>query len=225
MKFLLVEDDGETANYIVRGLEQEGHIVDHTADAQDGLVRGADPSYDVLIVDRMLPGQDGLSLVKMLRSAGVKSPVLFLTTLGGLDDRIAGFDAGGDDYLSKPFAFSELHARLIALARRPRTLDNEIILRVRDLELDRLSRTVRRSGKKIRLQPREFILLEFLMKNSGRVVTRTMLLEGVWNFHFEPKTNIVETHISRLRGKIDKCYDTQLIQTVRGAGYMISDAR
>lgn len=224
MKFLLIEDDKEMASYIKRGLKEEGHVVDHASEAQEGLFLGSDQRYDALIVDRMLPGQDGLSLVRTLRSVNVETPVLFLTTLGGIDDRVAGLEAGGDDYLAKPFAFSELLARLNALARRPRTLENDVVLRVGDLELDRLARRVKRKGKEIELQPREFVLLEFLMKNSDRVVTRTMLLESVWNFHFEPKTNIVETHISRLRSKIDKDHDVHLIRTVRGAGYMICDS-
>lgn len=223
MKCLLIEDDAETASYIQRGLEQEGHVVDHADDARGGLLLGADQCYSVLVVDRMLPGNDGLSLVKALRSAGVETPVLFLTTLGGIDDRVVGLQAGGDDYLVKPFAFSELLARLNALSRRPRSLDMRTTLRVGNLELDILSRTVRRAGEKIVLQPREYKLLEYLMKNSGKIVTKTMLLENVWDFHFDPKTNIVETHISRLRSKIDRNFDQPLIQTVRGSGYLISD--
>ncbi len=169
----------------------------------------------------MLPNIDGLSLVKTLRAAHVKTPVLFLTTMGGIDDRVEGLEAGGDDYIVKPFAFSELVARINALARRPPLADAESVLRVADLELDRLKRTVKRGGKKIDLQPREFRLLEYLMLNSDRVVTRTMLLENVWNFHFDPKTNIVETHMSRLRSKVDRGQPKELIQTLRGSGYMI----
>lgn len=223
MKCLLIEDDEETAAYILRGLKQDGHVVDHAADARTGMLLGADQSYTVLIVDRMLPGNDGLSLVKALRAADVDTPVLFLTTLGGIDDRVAGLEAGGDDYLVKPFAFSELLARLNALARRPRAFEDSTVLRVHDLELDRLSRTVKRQSAKIDLQLREYQLLEYLMRNSGKVVTKTMLLENVWDFHFDPKTNIVETHISRLRGKVDKGYDVSLIQTVRGSGYLICE--
>lgn len=224
MKCLLIEDDEETAAYIMRGLKQDGHVVDHAADARTGMLLGADQSYTVLIVDRMLPGNDGLSLVKALRASDVDTPVLFLTTLGGIDDRVAGLEAGGDDYLVKPFAFSELLARLTALGRRPRALeDNSTMLRVHDLELDRLSRTVKRQDAKIDLQAREYQLLEYLMRNSGKVLTKTMMLENVWNFHFDPKTNIVETHISRLRSKVDNDYDVALIQTVRGSGYMICD--
>lgn len=224
MKCLLIEDDDETAAYIMRGLKQDGHVVDHAADARTGMLLGADQSYTVLIVDRMLPGNDGLSLVKALRASDVDTPVLFLTTLGGIDDRVAGLEAGGDDYLVKPFAFSELLARLTALGRRPRALeDNSTMLRVHDLELDRLSRTVKRQDAKIDLQAREYQLLEYLMRNSGKVLTKTMMLENVWDFHFDPKTNIVETHISRLRSKVDNDYDVALIQTVRGSGYMICD--
>jgi two-component system OmpR family response regulator len=222
MKCLLIEDDNVTAQYIKQGLQQEGHSVDCAADGHHGLMLATDSSYSVLIVDRMLPKLDGLSLVKSLRSAQVTTPVLFLTTMGGIDDRVEGLEAGGDDYLIKPFAFSELVARVNALMRRARLVDLENILRVGDLELDRLRRTVKRGGQKIDLQPREFQLLEYLMLNSERIVTRTMLLGQVWNFHFDPKTNIVETHMSRLRSKIDRGYPTELIKTLRGAGYMIS---
>lgn len=222
MKCLLIEDDRETAAYIKRGLEQEGHVVDHVEEGHAGLLLGTDRSYSVLIVDRMLPGNDGLSVVKTLRAANVQTPVLFLTALGGIDDRVEGLEAGGDDYIVKPFAFSELLARLNALARRPPMVDAESVLKVADLEIDRLKRVVRRAGQKIDLQPREFRLLEYLMKNAGRVVTKTMLLENVWDFHFDPKTNIVETHISRLRSKVDRGQAIELIQTVRGSGYMLS---
>ncbi len=223
MKCLIIEDDVETAALIKHALEQEGHTVDHAEDARGGLLLGTDQCYSVLIVDRMLPGNDGLSVVKALRSAEVETPVIFLTTLGGIDDRVAGLQAGGDDYLVKPFAFSELLARLNALSRRPRSLDVGTTLRKADLEVDILGRTVRRAGEKITLQPREYKLLEYLMKNSGKIVTKTMLLENVWEYHFDPKTNIVETHISRLRSKIDRKFDQPLIQTIRGSGYMISD--
>lgn len=222
MKVLLIEDDRETAAYIKSGLEQTGHVVDTAADGREGLILGIDGDYNILIVDRMLPGADGLSVVKALRAAQVKTPVLFLTTLGGIDDRVQGLEAGGDDYIVKPFAFSELIARMNALARRPPLTAVENVLRVGDLEMDRLKRIVRRGSEKIELQPREFRLLEYLMLNADRVVTRTMLLEHVWEFHFDPKTNIVETHISRLRSKIDRGHDPGLIQTVRGSGYMIS---
>lgn len=221
MKVLLIEDDVETAAHIVNGLTEEGLTVDHAENGRDGLLLAAGESYDVMIVDRMLPGLDGLGIVKTIRGAGVRTPVLFLTTMSGVDDRVEGLEAGGDDYLVKPFAFSELLARLYALARRPPLAAEETVLRVADLEMDLIRRSVTRSGQKIDVQPREFRLLEYLMRNSGRVVTRTMLLEHVWDFHFDPKTNVVETHISRLRAKIDKPFDTELIQTVRGAGYRL----
>ena len=225
MKILVIEDDAETASYIVKGLEQEGLVVEHADDGRDGLVLAAGNSHDVIIVDRMLPSLDGLAIVKTIRSAGVKTPVLFLTTLSGIDDRVAGLEAGGDDYLSKPFAFSELLARVNALARRPPLSNEQTTLRVTDLEIDLIQRRVMRDGQTIDLQPREFRLLEYMMRNTGRVVTRTMLLEHVWEFHFDPKTNVVETHISRLRSKIDKPFDIDLIHTVRGAGYSLHAPR
>jgi two-component system, OmpR family, response regulator len=222
MKCLLIEDDRETSNYIKDALQQHGHVVDAVSDGREGLFRAIDQSYSVIIVDRMLPAADGLSIVKTLRAAQVKTPVLFLTALGGIDDRVEGLEAGGDDHIVKPFAFSELLARVHALARRPPLAAAEAVLRIGDLEMDRLKRVVRRDCNKIELQPREFRLLEYLMINSGRVVTRTMLLENVWDFHFDPKTNIVETLISRLRSKIDRGHEVELIQTARGSGYMIS---
>jgi len=225
MKCLLIEDDMETAAYIKRGLEQEGHVVDHAADGTRGMMLGADQSYGVLIVDRMLPHNDGATIVKALRGGNIQTPVLFLTAMGGIDDRVAGLEAGGDDYLVKPFAFPEFLARINALARRPPLADAEAVLRVGGLEMDRLKRTVKRDGQKIELQPREFALLEYLMLNAGRVVTKTMLLENVWDFHFDPKTNIVETHISRLRGKVDRGFDCEMIETIRGSGYKISGSQ
>ena len=225
MKVLVIEDDAETAAYILRGLHEHGHVADHVADGQDGLLMAVGGVHDVLVVDRMLPGLDGLGLARTLRGAGVKVPVLFLTALRGVGDRVQGLEAGGDDYLVKPFAFAELLARLNALARRPPLLDVPTALRVADLELDLLHRTVTRSGERVELQPREFRLLEFLVRHAGRVVTRTMLLEGVWDFHFDPRTNIVETHISRLRGKISRGgADPELIHTVRGSGYALRAA-
>jgi len=221
MKILLLEDDTETAAYIVNGLTEEGMVVDHEADGRNGLLSALDASYDLMIVDRMLPGLDGLSVVKTVREAGVKTPILFLTTMAGVDDRVEGLEAGGDDYLTKPFAFSELLARLHALARRPPLTEEVTRLQVADLEMDLIRRHVSRGGQPIELQPREFLLLECLMRNAGRVVTRTMLLEQVWDFHFDPKTNVVETHISRLRAKIDKPFGEELIHTVRGAGYSL----
>ncbi|MCC7252294.1 response regulator transcription factor [Hyphomicrobium sp.] len=223
MRVLLIEDDPDTSGYVVKGLEEEGHTVDHLCDGRDGLARAMAEDYDVLIVDRMLPGQEGLSIVKALRKAGCKVPILFLTALGGVDDRVDGLDAGGDDYLVKPFSFSELLARLNALARRPHLKGEETRLKVSDLALDLISRKVTRAGTEIDLQPREFRLLEVLMRNKGRVVTRTMLLERVWSFHFDPKTSVVETHISRLRTKIDKPFTTELIHTIRGAGYSLHE--
>ncbi|HTN13093.1 MAG TPA: response regulator transcription factor [Acetobacteraceae bacterium] len=221
MKILVIEDDAETAAYITGGLHQHGHVTDHAANGRDGLFLASSEAYDVLVVDRMLPGLDGLGIVRTLRATGQSTPVLVLTTLGGIDDRVEGLDAGGDDYLVKPFAFAELLARLNALARRPPLTQVVTALVVADLEMDLLKRTVRRGGTHIDLQPREFQLLEYLMRHADRVVTRTMLLEGVWDFHFDPKTNIVETHISRLRAKLDRGGDPELIHTVRGAGYMM----
>ncbi|HEX3347500.1 MAG TPA: response regulator transcription factor [Acetobacteraceae bacterium] len=221
MKVLLIEDDQETSAYVARGLREQGHVVDLAATGRDGLFLATEGGHDVLIVDRMLPGLDGIGLVQALRGTGVKAPVLFLTALGGVGDRVRGLDAGGDDYLVKPFAFAELLARLNALARRPPLNDQPAVLRAGDLEIDLLRRKVSRSGKPIELQPREFQLLAFLMRHVDRVVTRTMLLESVWDFHFDPKTNIVETHISRLRGKLAQHGGGELIHTVRGAGYIV----
>jgi two-component system, OmpR family, response regulator len=221
MRILVVEDDRETSSYIANGLIEEGHSVDCFADGRDGLLQATTETYDVMIVDRMLPGLDGLSLVRTLRSAGRQVPVIFLTSLGGVDDRVTGLEVGGDDYVSKPFAFSELLARIHALARRPPLRGEDTVLSVGDLQMDLIKRTVIRRGERIELQPREFRLLEVLLRNKGRVLTRTMLLERVWDFHFDPKTSVVETHISRLRTKIDKPFDSELIQTVRGTGYRI----
>jgi two-component system, OmpR family, response regulator len=221
MRILVVEDDRETSSYIANGLIEEGHSVDCFADGRDGLLQATTETYDVMIVDRMLPGLDGLSLVRTLRGAGRQVPVIFLTSLGGVDDRVTGLEVGGDDYISKPFAFSELLARIHALARRPPLRGEDTVLSVGDLQMDLIKRTVIRRGERIELQPREFRLLEVLLRNKGRVMTRTMLLERVWDFHFDPKTSVVETHISRLRTKIDKPFDSELIQTVRGTGYRI----
>ena len=222
MKVLVIEDDAETAAYIARGLHEHGHVADHAPDGRDGLLMAGGGGYDVMVVDRMLPGIDGLGLVRTLRGAGVKAPVLFLTALRGVGDRVQGLEAGGDDYLVKPFAFAELLARLHALARRPPLSDTPTTLAVADLELDLLRRAATRGGERIELQPREFRLLGFLLRHAGRVVTRTMLLEGVWDFHFDPRTNIVETHVSRLRGKLSRGgQDPELIHTVRGSGYVL----
>ena len=221
MKILLIEDDVETALYVANGLREQGHVVDAVADGRDGLLRAAGEAYEVMIVDRMLPGLDGLGIVKTLRGAGVKTPILLLTTMGGVRDRVEGLEAGGDDYLIKPFAFAELLARVNALARRPPLTTVATMLRVADLEMDLLKRTVTRQGRRIELQPQEFKLLEYLLRHAGRIVTRTMLLENVWEFHFDPTTNVVETHVSRLRSKIDRGFAVDLLHTVRGAGYCL----
>jgi two-component system, OmpR family, response regulator len=220
MKVLLIEDDVKTSAFVKRGLAEHGHVVDTAASGRDGLFLAAGEPYDVMIVDRMLPGLDGLGIVKTVRTAGVRTPVLFLTTMGGIEERVEGLEAG-DDYLVKPFAFAELLARINALARRPPMAQVPTVLKVADLEMDLISRKVRRAGQEIDLQPREFRLLEYLMRNAGRVVTRTMLLEHVWEFHFDPTTNIIETHISRLRSKIDRGFDAELLETVRGSGYLL----
>ena len=221
MRILMIEDDISVSDYAARGLTEAGHICDVLADGTDGLFQATRETYDVLVVDRMLPGLDGLSVVRALRAAGVKTPVLFLTALGGIDDRVEGLEAGGDDYLTKPFAFAEMMARVGALARRPPVQEIKTVLRVADLELDMLRRQARRGGVSIDLLPKEFTLLDVLMRNEGRVVTRTMLLERVWDFHFDPKTSVVETHISRLRAKIDKPFDVPLLHTIKNAGYSL----
>ena len=224
MRILIVEDDAETADYVMQGLHESGHSITVARDGRDGLFRATGQDWDLLVVDRMLPGLDGLALVRTVRAGGIETPVLFLTTLGGIDDRVNGLNAGADDYLVKPFAFSELAARVAALGRRPRRTAAETTLCVADLEMDLLARHVARGGHAIELQPREFRLLEFLMRHAGQVVTRTMLLEQVWDFHFDPHTNVVESHISRLRGKVDKGHDIALIHTVRGAGYCLRES-
>jgi len=221
MKVLLVEDDRETADYIAKGLKEQGHVVDHAATGRDGFFLATEGDYDVIIADRMLPALDGLGLVKALRAAGLRTPVLFLTALGGIDDRVEGLESGGDDYLVKPFAFAELLARVNALARRPPMVEVATVLRVADLEMDLIARSVTRAGRRIDLKPREFSLLEYLLRHAGQIVTRTMLLEQVWDFHFDPGTNIVDTHVSRLRAKVDRGFDAELIQTIRGVGYSL----
>ena len=221
MKILLIEDDGETAEYVMHGLVTEGHFVSAAHDGREGLNRAVGEPWDLLIVDRMLPKLDGLKLIQELRGARIEHPVLFLTTLGGIDDRVHGLNAGADDYLVKPFAFSELLARVAALGRRPRKVMSETTLHVDDLEMDLLARSVKRSGELVDLQPREFRLLEYMMRHADQMVTRTMLLENVWDIHFDPHTNVVETHISRLRGKIDRGRMTPLIHTIRGFGYTL----
>ena len=224
MRVLVVEDDSQVAAYLVKGLKEQGHNVDHAADGKNGLFLATSEDYDAMIIDRMLPELDGLAIVKSVRAAGKTTPMLILSALGDVDARVEGLRAGGDDYLTKPFAFSELLARLDALLRRARqTPAVETTLRIADLKLDQLTRTVKRDGNVIALQPREYRLLEYLMSNAGRVVTRTMLLEQLWDYHFDPQTNVIDVHISRLRGKIDKNFDQPLLQTVRGAGYMIRE--
>lgn len=221
MHILVIEDDKTTADFISRGFAEEGHVVDVFADGQDAVAQAMTGNYDALVVDRMLPGLDGLSVVKALRAAKINTPVIFLTSVGGVEDRIDGLKAGGDDYLVKPFAFGELSARVAALTRRPPLAAEEPVLRAGDLEMHLGRREVRRAGQVIDLLPREFTLLEYLLRTKGRVQTRTMLLENVWNIHFDPGTNVVETHVSRLRAKVDKPFDRDLIHTVRGAGYRI----
>ena len=221
MKILVIEDDKTTGAYISDGLREEGHSVDLIPNGSDGLIQASVGQYDILIVDRMLPGIDGVSLVKTLRGTKNRTPVLFLTSLGGVDDRIEGLNAGGDDYLVKPFAFGELSARIAALGRRPQMQDEPSTLNAADLEMNLLTRKVTRAGQLIDLLPREFSLLEHLLRRKGRVQTRTMLMEAVWDIHYDPMTNVVDTHISRLRGKVDKPFDKELIETVRGSGYRI----
>lgn len=223
MRVLVVEDDGKVAGYLANALKESGHNAELASDGPTGYELARTGDYDVLIVDRMLPGRDGLSVIDGLRQEGVRTPVLILSALGGVDDRVKGLRAGGDDYLSKPYAFSELLARVEALARRSTPEKAETKYVVGDLVLDRLSHQVSRAGEPISLQPREYRLLEYLIMNMGQVVTRTMLLEHVWDYHFDPQTNVIDVHISRLRAKIDKNFDRPLLHTVRGAGYMVRD--
>jgi two-component system OmpR family response regulator len=223
VKILIVEDDKEAAAYLKKALSEAGHAVDHASSGREGLFLAAGEAYDVIILDRMLPEMDGLAILRTIRASDIKTPVLLLTALGGIDDRVDGLEAGGDDYLVKPFAIAELLARVNALARRPPPQAVQTLLRVADLSLDMLTRTVTRAGARVELQPREFQLLAYLMRHAGRVVTRTMLLEGVWDFHFDPKTNIVDTHMSRLRAKVDRGHAQELIHTVRGAGYCLRE--
>lgn len=225
MKLLVVEDDREAAAYLAKGLGESGHVVDRASDGDSGLEMALSGSYDALIVDRMLPRRDGLSLIAALRGAGQRTPVLILSALGEVDDRVEGLTAGGDDYLTKPYAFSELLARLQALVRRTRPEQQQTLLRVADLEMDCLKRKVQRAGQSIQLQPREFRLLEYLLRHAGEVVTRTMLLENVWDYHFDPQTNVIDVHISRLRSKIDRDFQHPLLHTVRGAGYCLSEGQ
>ncbi|MCC7268239.1 MAG: response regulator transcription factor [Caulobacteraceae bacterium] len=221
MRILIIEDDVEAAEAMQRGLTEAGHEAAHAADGEAGLKSAQAGEYDVLIVDRMMPKMDGVQVVETLRREGDNTPVLFLSALGEVGDRVTGLQAGGDDYLVKPYAFAELIARVEALARRRETGSVATLLRVGDLEMDLIGRTVHRQGKEIDLQPREFQLLEFMMRHAGQSVTRTMLLEKVWEYHFDPQTNVIDVHISRLRSKIDKGFDRAMLQTVRGAGYRL----
>ena len=221
MKILYVEDDLEAAAFLSRALKEAGHVVLHASDGEAGLHLAETEDFDVFILDRMLPKKDGLSLLKTVRSDGNQTPALILSALGEVDDRVEGLRSGGDDYLVKPYAFSELLARVEVLSKRVGSTEADTMLKVGDLELDRLSHTVTRAGEKILLQPREFRLLAYLMQNAGRVVTRTMLLEKVWDYHFDPQTNVIDVHISRLRGKIDKDFDMPMLHTIRGTGYKL----
>lgn len=224
MHILLIEDDVLAAEYLVKGLGESGHVVDHAADGKIGLNLAINGHYDVIVVDRMLPGRDGLSIIRMLRADDNQTPALVLSALGEVNNRVEGLRAGGDDYLVKPYAFSELLARLDALARRNQPASRQQHLQIADLVIDRQNQTVKRAGRLIRLQPREFRLLEYLMRNAGRLVTRTMLLEHVWDFNFDPQTNVIDVQISRLRAKIDNSFSVPLLHTIRGAGYMLSES-
>lgn len=224
MRALIIEDDEVVAKFIAKGLRQHGYLVDVARDGRGGLFQALEQAYDVMVVDRMLPGLDGLSVLKTVRSAGNTTPILILSALAEVDNRVEGLRAGGDDYLTKPFAFSELIARLEALQRRPRGgTPAHTVYRAGDLELDPRRRTVARAGEPIRLLPREFALLEYLMRHRGQVVTRTMLLENVWDYHFDPQTNVVDVHVSRLRAKVDRPFSEPLVETVRGVGYRLRD--
>jgi two-component system OmpR family response regulator len=226
MRLLLIEDDTEVANYLIKGLKENGFVVDHASDGKEGLFLANSEDYGVMIIDRMLPGLDGLVIVKSVRAAGKSTPVMILSTLGEVDDRVEGLQAGADDYLTKPFAFSELIARIDALLRRSTASTSTVTeLRVGNLRLDLLTHVATRSDHLIELQPREFSMLEYLMRNAGHVVTRTMLLEHVWDYQFDPQTNVIDVLISRLRGKIDNGFSKPLLHTVRGSGYMINETR
>lgn len=221
VKLLLLEDDEETLSHVARLLREEGHVVDTARTGPDAIFLGTTGAHEVLILDRMVPGVDGLSVLRALRAAGVQTPALFLTALGEVDDRVTGLHAGADDYLVKPFAASELLARVAVLARRPPVAEVATVLRVADLEVDLLKRLVTRAGRRIDLQQQEYKLLEYLLRHEGEIVTRSMLLEHVWSFHFDPGTNLIESHMSRLRAKVDKGFDRELIHTIRGAGYRL----
>ena len=222
MRILIVEDDDAAAKFLVRGLSEAGHVPVHSDDGETGLNLALTEEFDVMVLDRMLPKLDGLSLLKQVREDGNSTPVLILSALGEVDDRVEGLRSGGDDYLTKPYAFSELLARVESLGKRSGSASTETLLKLGDLEVDQLSREVKRAGQKILLQPREFRLLNYLMQNAGKVITRTMLLEKVWDYHFDPQTNVIDVHISRLRGKIDKDFEKPMLHTIRGAGYKLS---
>jgi two-component system OmpR family response regulator len=225
MKILIIEDDPSASTYLDKAFREQGHVVDMAFDGLDGYSLASEGQYDAIIVDRMIPRMDGLSLIHGLREQKIDTPILILSALGQVDDRVKGLRAGADDYLSKPYSFSELLARVEILSRRGRSIPaEETIYRVSDLELNRLTRRVTRGETEIDLQPREFRLLEYLMRHADQVVTRTMLLENVWDYHFDPQTNVIDVHVSRLRAKIDKGFDNPLIQTVRGAGYTVRDS-
>lgn len=223
MKILLIEDDETTASYVQKGLQAEGFSVDRVADGHEGLLLSASANYNLVIVDRMLPGMEGIAIVKTLRGANIQTPILMLTALGGVNDRVEGLQAGADDYLTKPFSFAELSARCAALLRRPPLQQDITHLKVGELELDLVTRKVTRAGVLLSLMPREFQLLEYMMRNTGKVLTRTMLLEAVWDINFDPRTNVVETHVSRLRSKVDTPFEAKLIQTVRQVGYLLAE--
>ena len=221
MRILVIEDDRDAASWLMKGLTESGHVTDHAANGEDGLAMALESLHDILIVDRMLPKLDGLSIIRTLRARGITTPALILSALSDVDERVKGLRAGGDDYLAKPYAFSELLARVEGLGRRNSQEPLETKLKTLDLEIDLLTRAVTRGGQNIPLQPREFKLLEYLMRNAGHIVTRTMLLENVWDYHFDPQTNVIDVHVSRLRGKIEKGFDKPILHTVRGAGYML----
>ena len=222
MRLLIVEDDKETANFIIKGLQEHGHVVDYAQDGHEALMLALDAFYDILVIDRMLPKLNGLAFLRTLRESGNKTPAIFLTSMGSIENRVEGLEIA-DDYLVKPFAFAELYARIGSLSRRPTLEEKKTKLSIGEIQIDLLGRRVMRSGQEIFLQPTEFRLLEYLMRHAGTVVTRTMLLEAVWDFHFDPKTSVVETHISRLRSKIDNGFAKDYIKTIRGAGYLFDD--
>jgi two-component system, OmpR family, response regulator len=221
LRILVIEDDADLADFVKRGLQKEGHSVSHFSDGREGLMAAMGADFDIVVVDWMLPGLDGLSFVKLMRASQIKTPVMFLTSMSGIDDRVIGLKAGADDYLVKPFAMPELCARVEALGRRPAGRGEATVIRVHDLEIDLVARSVKRAGQDIDLMNKEFDLLEYMMRNAGKVVTRAMLLERVWNLDFDPMTSVVETHVSRLRAKIDKPFPEQLIRTIRGLGYSL----